>query len=281
MADAKKYITNLPEGTPTTPRHRIRRMNSTINSKSSNEKPKEPESQSQQTPKEEKHTAAKSRPKPKAAAGAGKKESKPKAASKPKPQPKATLKAKAKPKAAKGRAKGLLKVSKAHTKRKQRSGHSAKAKEEGGKGSKPKAVAAREPATRSKSDAAKDAEEKVAAKGTGPKSPGAEKRAKAVHDCLRRADTRDMASAPASKKPKSSKADHHDHDVPSGGDSSEDEDARMEEVLRLKREQHARYMRFSRSCKSQRLIHMFNFVQKLLKHVKPCWPLAHAFKRVV
>ena len=89
------------------------------------------------------------------------------------------------------------------------------------------------------------------------------KRAQAVHDCLRRPSTGDMAvSQPRSKDPKDRKTagDASGADPPTppedppdddgDGSDSESEEARKARQIRAKRMAHARYMRFSRSLQS-------------------------------
>ena len=87
------------------------------------------------------------------------------------------------------------------------------------------------------------------------------KRAQAVHDCLRRPSTGDMAvSQPTSKEPKDRKTagDAAGADPPTppedppddDDDGSDSEEARKAREIRAKKMAHARYMRFSRSLQS-------------------------------
>ena len=82
-----------------------------------------------------------------------------------------------------------------------------------------------------------------------PASPGA---TKAFRESMKRASTGDLAKH-ADPEPKTSKGEHIDSDS-----SSELDDAALERELRKKRDQHARYMRFSRSLKSPTLMNVQN-----------------------
>ena len=94
-----------------------------------------------------------------------------------------------------------------------------------------------------------------------PKSPAAT--GKAIKECLARADTRDMKAAPATRKSKPAEPIDEPED-----DSNCDSDAELEEQLRRKRDQHARYMRFSRSLKSHLIENITNKSCKLYKFQK-------------
>ena len=84
------------------------------------------------------------------------------------------------------------------------------------------------------------------------------KTAQAVHDCLRRPSTGDLAiSEPSPKDPKQKKlakeappAPEEPDDGDSSDDGSDSEDRRKAKEIQRKKKAHARYMRFSRSLQS-------------------------------
>lgn len=245
MEDAKKYMEQVV--TPKTPKNRIRRMNTgktleveTVSGSRSSKKVREEnadESEAQPQPKKP-CTAAKSKAKPKQA---------PKAKA-PVPKKRPQLKKN-----------GSKAVCKKHLKKKGKAQISGRSKETPGeakttncktaKGDPGKAVAV-------KTKVSGSAKAKVE-----PKSPRTVKAAKEVLSCLKRADTKDIKGgtkktktpAKGSKEIKEKRPEKEpeedDDEEKQMAESSADEDERLERQLRLKRDQHARYMRFSRSLK--------------------------------
>ena len=214
-----------PLKSPKTPADKIRRMRS----KSAVDVPSTTPSRASTTPKSAevpapKCTAAKTKARPKKKTVAEK--AKVKKALKVHPKAKAAAKAKGKP----GKS--------------QASGHSREAD----KASK-KRKRDRDAATTDEKD------DKKTKTKEEPKSPAAT--GKAIKECLSRAETRDMKPTAGKGKSKPAEPTHEESDC-------EDSDLELEEQLRRKRDQHARYMRFSRSLKSQHLNYLID--QHISKH---------------